>query len=190
MLETKRLILRPFEEQDARDVFEYLEKPVVNCFDSMKLRSLEKAEDYVREYSKDKEYQFVIELKEENKVIGQIEAHPESMAPDEGGVEDTFSPMWMMNVRYQGKGYAYEAACAFYEYLFAEKGARRIYTYTEDYNISCQKLCDKLGMRREGFFKEFVSFVNDKDGNPIYENALQYAILKSEWENKIEISLD
>ena len=43
-------------------------------------------------------------------------------------------------------------------------------------------LCEKLGMRREGLFREFVSFVNDADGNPIYENTYQYAILKKEWE--------
>ncbi|MEA4832085.1 MAG: GNAT family protein, partial [Oscillospiraceae bacterium] len=54
-------------------------------------------------------------------------------------------------------------------------------TYTEDYNIACQKLCEKLGMRKEGLFREFVSFANGEDGKPIYENTYQYAILKSEW---------
>ena len=52
---------------------------------------------------------------------------------------------------------------------------------TEDYNLSSQRLCEKLGMRREGMFMEFVSFVNDEDGVPIYENTMQYAILKKEW---------
>ena len=60
---------------------------------------------------------------------------------------------------------------------------RRIYAYVEDYNLSSQLLCEKLGMRREGLFKEFVSFVNDEDGVPIYENTMQYAILKKEWMN-------
>jgi RimJ/RimL family protein N-acetyltransferase len=61
------------------------------------------------------------------------------------------------------------------------KNIRRIYAYTEDYNLSSQRLCEKLGMRREGMFMEFVSFVNDEDGVPIYENTMQYAILKKEW---------
>lgn len=87
----------------------------------------------------------------------------------------------MLNSIYQGKGYAYEAAYAFFDYLFQEKGARRIYAYTEDYNLSSRHLCEKLGMRREGFFKEFVSFVNNPDGTPHYENTVQYAILKKEW---------
>ena len=60
---------------------------------------------------------------------------------------------------------------------------RRIYAYMEDYNLSSQRLCEKLGMRREGLFKEFVSFVNDEDGVPIYENTMQYAMLKKEWRN-------
>ena len=68
-----------------------------------------------------------------------------------------------------------------FEYLFSKKGARRIYAYTEDNNLSSQHLCEKLGMRREGMFMEFVSFINDTKGNPIYENTIQYAMLKKEW---------
>ena len=91
-------------------------------------------------------------LKENGKVIGEIEAHPESSQPDkaENFTLDTFSPCWMLNKNYHGKGYAYEASREFFNYLFNEKGARRIYAYTEDYNIPSQKLCEKLGMRREG----------------------------------------
>ena len=87
----------------------------------------------------------------------------------------------MLNESYQGKGYAYEAAKAYFDYLFNQKNARRLYAYTEDYNRSSQKLCERLGMRKEGMFIEFVSFINDEDGNPIYENTIQYAILKKEW---------
>ena len=37
-------------------------------------------------------------------------------------------------------------------------------------------------MRKEGRFMEVVSFVNDADGNPIYENTMQWSILKKEWD--------
>lgn len=37
ILETERLILRPFAEGDAEDVYAYLSEPVVNCFASMRL---------------------------------------------------------------------------------------------------------------------------------------------------------
>jgi hypothetical protein len=69
-----------------------------------------------------------------------------------------------------------------FDYLFEKKGARRIYAYTEDNNVPSQRLCERLGMRREGLFLEFVSFVDDGDGNPVYENTYQYAILKKEWD--------
>ena len=183
VIETNRLILRPFQENDAADVFEYLEKPAVNCFASMKLNSLEEAKTAVKERSGETEYYFAIVLKDTGKVIGEIDAYPETGEPhaDDDTPRDTFSPCWMLNKEYQGKGYAYEAAHAFFNYLFSEKGARRIYAYTEDYNIACQRLCERLGMRREGLFIEFVSFVNNPDGTPKYENTMQYAILKKEW---------
>ena len=41
MIETKRLILRPFIKEDASDVFEYLNEPLVNCFACMKLNTIE-----------------------------------------------------------------------------------------------------------------------------------------------------
>ena len=43
MIETDRLMLRPFRMEDAADVFEYLEKPIVNCFACMKLNTLDDA---------------------------------------------------------------------------------------------------------------------------------------------------
>lgn len=182
IIETERLILRPFSESDAADVFEYLREPVVNCFASMKLNSLEEAKAELKKRVGETEYYFAIVLKDADKVIGEIDAYPEHGEPhNTSSPFDTFSPCWMLNDVYQGKGYAYEAAHAFFDYLFREKGARRIYAYTEDYNLPSQHLCEKLGMRREGLFKEFVSFVNNPDGTPHYENTIQYAVLKKEW---------
>lgn len=61
--------------------------------------------------------------------------------------------------------------------------ARRIYAYVE----SSQRLCKKLGMRQEGLFKEFISFINNPDGTPLYENTMQFAILKKEWNKQSQI---
>lgn len=183
IIETERLILRPFIESDAVDVYEYLKEPAVNCFASMKLNSLNEAVAEMKNRVGETEYYFAIVLKETGKVIGEIDAYPETgeQHADESEPKDTFSPCWMLNLNYTGKGYAYEAAHAFFDYLFGEKGARRIYAYTEDTNIRSQHLCEKLGMRREGLFLEFISFVNNPDGTPRYENTYQYAILKKEW---------
>ena len=183
IIETERLLLRPFKKEDASDLFEYLHEPLVNCFACMKLETLDDAKKKLEERVKEAEYLFAIVLKENNKVIGEIEGYPETHEPhsDEHTPKDTFSPCWMINKNYHRKGYAYEAAHAFFDYLFKQKGARRIYAYTEDYNIASQHLCEKLGMRKEGLFKEFVSFVKNEDGTPKYENTYQYAILKKEW---------
>lgn len=183
MLETKRLFLRPFQESDAEDVYEYRKEPLVNCFACMKLNSLEEAKLAIQKKPEDHSICFAIVLKSTGKVIGEIELHPESSQPDlqENANIDTYSPCWMLNKGYHGKGYAYEAAYAVFDWLFREKGARRIYAYTEDYNLASQRLCEKLGMRREGVFLEFVTFVNNPDGTPHYENTVQYAILKKEW---------
>lgn len=181
-LYTERLILRSFTDADAADLFDYLKEPEVNCFACMKLADLEAAKQAVSKRISD-EYYFAIELKETGKVIGEIFAQPESTDPEQDD-NDTISPCWMLNPAYQGKGYMYEAVKAYYDYLFEKCGIRRIYTYTEDYNIACQRLCEKLGMRKEGEFKEFVSFVKNENGEPIYENTLQYAILKKEWQKK------
>ena len=181
MIETARLLLRPFQPGDESDLYEYLRAPMVHCFACMKLNSLEEAREAVAQRANEPHPYFAIVLKEIGKVIGEIDAAPERTAPDDASPADTFSPCWMLNPAYHGQGYAYEAAHAFFDYLFREKAARRIYAYTEDDNLPSQRLCEKLGMRREGLFREFVSFICDADGQPIYENTLQYAILKKEW---------
>ena len=58
MIETERLILRPFIETDADDAFEYLENPMVNWFACMKVDSIEEAKLAVAERSKDKEFYY------------------------------------------------------------------------------------------------------------------------------------
>ncbi len=179
IIETTRLILRNFKLDDAADVYEYLAEPTINCFKDMKINNLQEAKKVIQERidNETSEIYFAICLRNTGKVIGEIFAHADEYE------KDTYSPCWMLNTKFQKLGYAYEAVAAFYDFLFNEKLVHRIYIYTEDYNISCQKLCEKLGMRREGLFKEFVSFVNNPDGTPKYENTYQYAILKKEWNN-------
>jgi hypothetical protein len=60
--------------------------------------------------------------------------------------------------------------------IFRNKGAHRLYAYVEDHNTSSPRLCENLGMRREGLFAEFVSFRNDEVGNPAYETLCNNAI--------------
>lgn len=187
-IETQRLLLRPFRESDAADVLEYLSGPLPHCFTGLHLDTLEDARAEVVKRSSDTEYCFAIVLKETGRVIGEIDAEPSDYKPPmlrsretPPPPPDTFTPSIILNAAHQGSGYAYEATYALFDYLFTRKGARRIYSYADDYNACSQHLCEKLGMRREGLFRSFVSFVNDADGKPVYENTIQYAILKKEW---------
>lgn len=75
MIETERLVLRPFVESDAEDVVEYLHQPAVHCFYSMKLDSLEAAKAEMKKRAKD-EFYLAIVLKDSGKVIGEIFGNP------------------------------------------------------------------------------------------------------------------
>lgn len=175
IIETERLLLRPFSENDAEGIFAYLENPSVSCFADMKLCSMEQAREEAKRRSEAADDTFfAICLMSTGELIGEL------FSACENG--DTYSPCWHFNEKHQGKGYAFEAAKAYFDYLFYEKNARRIYAYTEDDNLGSQKLCERLGMRKEGLFIEFISFVNNSDGTPKYEDTIQYAILKKEWD--------
>ena len=97
--------------------------------------------------------------------------------------EDTFSVGWNFNADFDGHGFASEAARALFAYLFTVRHARRLYAYVEDHNAASRRLCERLGMRKEGLFMEFVSFEADDNGDPIFENTMQYAILRKEWKS-------
>lgn len=188
---TPRLILRKFSVTYAEDIYEYLAEPRVNCFLDGKVDNLEQARMEAEKRSQDDTYLAVC-LKETGAVIGDLFLHKDDMHKKEESnaksqtasshkEADTYSVGWNFNVKFEGKGYASESAIALLDYLFMDKGVRRIYAYVEDDNYRSQKLCEKLGMRQEGCFIEFVTCTNNADGTPKYENTFQYAILKKEW---------
>lgn len=174
-LKTDRLIIRDFEKKDAIGLYEFLAHPSVHCFMDEKLDSLDEAEKEVARRSKEGEH-FAVCLSDTDTMIGDLFAIKEGT--------DTYNVGWNFNLKYGKKGYASEAAKALFGHLF-NNGARRIYAYTEDSNTPSQKLCERLGMRKEGLFIEFISFIKNQDGTPHYENTYQYAILKREWMEKI-----
>ena len=172
-LETERLILRNFCENDTQGLYELLANPRVNCYESEKVESMEEAYKEVLKKSKiDDGTELAVILSDTKEFIGTVFSVKEE--------PDTYSVCWNFLERFGKKGYAFEASSAYIDYLFYEKNARRIYAYVEDYNFNSQKLCEKLGMRKEGLFKEFISFVNNSDGTPKYENTYQYAVLRHE----------
>ena len=170
-IETERIIIRNFKQKDAEGLLEYLSHPRVNCFAGDRLCSREAAWAYMQ-YSPKDMLRYAVSLKKDDFIIGDVFALREN--------EDTYNVGWHFNKRFEGKGFACEAAAGLLDYLFREAGARRIYGFVEDDNIRSKRLCERLGMRREGCFKEFVTFVNNPDGSPKYEDTCVYAILEKE----------
>lgn len=176
IIETDRLVLRNFRRSDAAALLAYLHEPGASCFLSLELANMEEAEAEAVKRGADDEHVAVC-LKGTGQLIGDVFAVPET---------DTFSVGWNFNPDYGGRGYALEAAQALFSHLFEGRGARRLYAYVEDHNTSSRRLCERLGMRKEGLFVEFVSFRNDDAGNPVYEDTLQYAVLRREWDARSE----
>lgn len=181
-IRTDRLVLRNFRAADAQDLFSYLHDPRPSCFFSQRLQNLEEAEAEAIKRGGSDEY-IAVYSSEHRRMIGDLFA----TADEEG---DTLSVGWNFNGDYAGRGYAYEAARAMFRWLFDERQIRRLYAYVEDNNLASQRLCEKLGMRREGLFLEFISFTKDEAGHPLYENTMQYALLRREWQHQMQGSVD
>lgn len=171
-LDTDRLVLRRFRADDAEPLLNYLHAPTARCFLSLALPDLDAARAEARRRSAGDDEHVAVCLKATGQLIGDLFAMQE---------DDTWSVGWNLNPRFGGQGYAAEAATALFDHLFAARSARRLYAYVEDHNRASRRLCQKLGMREEGLFLEFIPFIDNNQGRPVYENTLQYAILRKEW---------
>ncbi len=171
-IETERLVLRNFRRDDAADLFAYLAAPRAGCFLDLRLADLDAAAAEAQARSGDDEH-IAVALRGTGRLIGDLFAVPEP--------PDTYAVGWNFNADFGGAGYAAEAARALFGHLFGAKQARRLYAYVEDHNRASQRLCERLGMRKEGHFLDFVSFRTDAQGAPIFENTMQYALLRREW---------
>ncbi len=172
-IKTDRLVLRNFLKKDAYGLFEYLAAPRSACFFDEKLDNMEQAFEYINNGTHSEETNLAVCTKENDYIIGNVFSQKE--------IPDTYSVGWHFNKNFEGRGYAAEAATAYINFLFAHKNARRIYAYVEENNTRSKKLCERLGMRQEGLFLDFISFTKDTNGTDIYENTFVYAILKREW---------
>lgn len=171
-IETARVVLRNFAPEDAEGLLAYMREPRASCFMSGKLDDLDAAISDVRSRAESDDA-IAVALKSSGELIGDMFCMFEE--------PDTFSVGWNFNAAFEGKGLASEAARALLDHLFTDRGARRIFAYVEVTNPRSQALCERLGMRKEGVFREFISFINDAAGNPIYEDTMQYALLRREW---------
>ncbi len=168
---TERLVIRRFLENDGEDLYEYLSIPKVLEFEPYKPFSKEESyEEAKRRVSDEK---FLAVCLKDGKVIGNFYFAP--------GKFETWEVGYVFNEKYWGNGYASEGLLALIKYGFDELGIRRIIARCDPKNPNSWKLLERVGMRREGTLLQNVYFFTDEEGNPIWKDTYQYAILKSEF---------
>ena len=152
MLETDRLVLRRYRPEDANDCFAFLSDAKGCYLDCCKPFTAMDEEYYQRmEQFRDRETQYMIVLKDTNKVIGTINVFTDdSRAIDAREIGYSISPA------FQRKGYAYEALHALIDLLQNELKLELIVAGVLEENIASIRLLEKLGFKREGLRRKAV----------------------------------
>jgi RimJ/RimL family protein N-acetyltransferase len=174
-METERLIIRRFQKDDWKDLFEYLSQEAVVRYEPYDVYD-EKSSIEEAVYRSKSDSFFAVCLKENNKLIGNVyfqQQEPKDFLTWEIG--------YVFNPDYYGQGYATEACEKVLKYGFEELGAHRIIGQCNPENTSSWRLLERLSMRREGHFRKPVFFKKSKDGKPIWHDSYEYSILEEEF---------
>lgn len=174
-IETARLSVRRFAEDDLPAFLAYRNDPVVAQFQSWEVTTEEQARDFLAAM-RDEEpgrpgggFQFAVALRDDNSLIGDIYLRLLDYDARQGELGYT------LGRRHQGRGYAHEAVSAVLGYAFETLGLHRMTAVVDQENGPSIALLERLGMRREGMSRQ--SFFNKGE----YRDEFQYAILAAEW---------
>lgn len=168
MIETKRLLLRRFKEEDLHDLYEYLSDPEVVKYEPYKAMTEDEVRENLQWRISTDEMIAVVE-KSTQKLIGNIYFGNRDFESKEIG--------YVFNKKFWGKGYAKEAARAIICNAF-DNGVHRIFAECDPNNMSSWKLLEALGFVREAYFKQNVYFWKDEKGNPIWKDTYVYSLLE------------
>ena len=182
-LETERLILRKFTEDDFAAAHSYAScaenilympwgpnsEEDTRAFISRSIASAEK--------NPIDNYEYAVVIKETDTLIGGCGISPSG---------DQASLGWCLHRDYWQKGYCTEFGAALLKFGFEELNLRRITAFCHAENIGSYRVMEKIGMRREGLFLEDHS--PKKLSAEKYGDKFMYAILKDEWETHKDIA--
>ena len=169
-IRTKRLLLRPFRESDYDDLFEFLSQLEDDEFEGYPGITYENGRKHLEYRLGSKEF-YAIELAGSGKVIGNIYCGNRDFAAKEVG--------YIVNKRYQKKGYATEALSAVIAQVFRE-GAHRVFAECDPRNVPSWKLLEKVGLRREAHFRQNIWCRMNENGVPVWKDTLIYVILEND----------
>jgi len=167
-IKTKRLLIREFEFKDWQAVYKYTSDINVMKFIPEEVFTEEDAKEFVNKNIGDNAEKFPVVIIDEDILIGHIVFYKYFG-------EHTYEIGWVFNPKYQNRGYASEAARAILEYGFKEMNLHRIIATCQPENIPSYRVMEKIGMRREGFFKKCIPKGNE------WWDEYYYAILEEEW---------
>lgn len=172
LLETDRLILRPFEKTDLEDFYEYAKSPNVgpnagwpphdNVEGSEKILTTLIEEDEV----------LAIVWKESNKVIGSIGLHKDPVR----SAQDVKMLGYVLSEDYWGKGIVTEASKAVINYAFQELGVFIISIHHYPFNQRSKRVIEKCGFTYEGTLRHASTIYN---GNTY--DTVCYSMTKEDW---------
>ena len=149
IIETERLLLRTWKEEDAEPYYQMNQDPRFLEFlpDTI---SMEQAKEYIvstnKRIAKNGFSFFAIEEKESGNLAGSL------------GLEKIESPFpfapaikigWRLAFPYWGRGYATEAAKAVLNYGFYTLGFEEIVSYAVAENHASRRIMEKIGMTRD-----------------------------------------
>jgi ribosomal-protein-alanine N-acetyltransferase len=174
MINTSRLLIRQFQEQDYASLFEYLSNPSIYRFEPGEPISLDKAKVLASERALGNDFLAVV-LKSDQKLVGHL--YFKQIEPKEF---QTWELGYIFNPAFHNRGYASESASGLVQYGFMHFGIHRVIAHCNPENTASWKVLEKIGMRREGYFRKNVFFRTAKDGTPLWVGSFEYAILKEE----------
>ena len=175
-IETERLLLRPHEPGDLDDLVVYHSDPEVVRYIPSPARTREQTataleartrQGVVREPGEWLVLATV--LKQSGRVIGEVLLKYDSETDARGELG------YAMARDVAGHGYATEAARAVLDLAFGPFGLHRVVARLDARNTASARLLERLGMRREGHFRQDEFFKEE------WTDTLVYAVLAEEW---------
>lgn len=146
-IETERLILRDWSEEDADDLYEYARNPNVGPHGGWKPHeSKEESLEIIKTLFLDKYDCWAIVYKESGKVIGSIGYEQDRKRPDIACRELGYA----LGEDYWGKGLMTEAARAVVRHGFEELMLDMVSVYRNPGNTRSGRVIEKCGFTYEG----------------------------------------
>ena len=156
ILQTKRVIMRPWDDADAEKLYEYASDPDVGTPAGWPPHtSVEHSLDVIRTVFSAPET-YAVCLKESGEPIGSIGLHRNDLAED----EDEYELGYWIGKPYWGQGLIPEAAREILRHAFIDLGMARIWCGYYDGNERSRRVQEKLGFSyhhsTEGLFVELI----------------------------------